>query len=294
MRWFIRGYAKRLLSIQVAALILCFIVVSMPGTGTEGRPEFWCGNVIIGEDFIDNGMTQDLFHQQTLATASDSALAISLPSSQAGFSPAISQTDTDTAVATSTGFMEANYMFSPGFNFGAAPVGIGQLGAPSPVTPAKFSARSVFYPEMVNRGNLLNNSQLREYNTTRMTLPPAQAGGASNLIWRMANEQSNQSAIGLDARDKNMTVMLSEKTIDPNALPEQINNTSTVERLWRNTHQGSVLDSAYEGDAAYPTWIAPFKNPILLIDCGDPFDTIHTALELTMPGRYLTTAFWNL
>ena len=303
MRGFSHRYFKRLLAIQVAVMLICVTMISVPAAGTESKAEFWCGNVIIGADSIDAGISQDLFHQQTLSTTSDQSIAISFlddSSDSAGtagaesVSPSISQTSSDTAVATSTGFFESNYMFNPGINFGAAPVGVGQFGAANPVTTARFSASSLFYPEMVMQGNLRNHSKTNVTESYPVTLPPGKAGGATSLIQRLANEQDNKSAIGFDARDENMPVILSEDTIDYDALPDQINNTSIVDRLWRNTHQGSVLNYAFEGDAASPLWIAPMKNPNLLIDCGDPYDTIKNALVLTMPGKTLTRAFWSL
>jgi hypothetical protein len=185
-------------------------------------------------------------------------------------------------------------MFNPGINYGAPPVGIGQIGAGSPVTTAKFSTPAVFYPEMVIQGNLRDYDQNNTSENYPVTLPPGKANGATDLIQRLANEEQNKSAIGFNARDHNLPVILSADTIDANAQPDQINNTSIVERLWRNTHQGSTLNYAFEGETAFPTWIAPTKNPILLIDCGDPFDTIKCAMALTMPGATLTRAFWNL
>lgn len=303
MRGFSHRYFKRLLAIQVAVMLICITLISGLVVGTESKPEFWCGDVVIGADIIDAGMSQNLLHQQTLATTSDKSLAISFtadsPKSadlvEAGsISPSISQTSSDTAVATSTGLFEANYMFNPGINYGAAPIGVGQFGVANPVTTARFSASSLFYPEMTVQGNLRKDTDQNSTDSFPVTLPPAQAVGASNLIQRLANEEDNKSAIGFDARAENMPVILSEDTIDFNALPDQINNTSIVERLWRNTHQGSILNYAFEGDAASPTWIAPMKNPILLIDCGDPYDTIKNALVLTMPGKSLTRAFWSL
>ena len=107
-------------------------------------------------------------------------------------------------------------------------------------------------------------------------------------------DEKNQSALGWNANDKNMPVILSGKTINYDASPAQINNTSIVERLWRNSHQGALLDAAYEGNAAWPTWIDPLRNPFALLYCGDPFTTIKSALEMTMPGHYLIQSYWSL
>lgn len=297
MRWLISRYLSRYIGVQLGLLLICLMLIVGPANSTESRLEFWSGNVVFGQDFVNNGMSQDLFHQQTLAATDTEALSISLPADTGGgttFSPSISQTSSGTTVATSTGFFEANYLGTPGLNFGAAPVGVGQSGVSSPVSTAKFSSKAVFYPEMVVQGNLLNESQRAKLNVTRMSLPPGKANGASGTLQKLAAMEAKNDAEGFDARDANLPVILSGMTIDSDAEPDQINNTSILERLWRNTHQGAILDYAYEGDTAWPTWIAPVKNIYALIDCGDQTETIDKALQMTQSGRCLTTAFWYL
>lgn len=91
-----------------------------------------------------------------------------------------------------------------------------------------------------------------------------------------------------------MPVILSGHTVDFVSTPDEINNTTIVDRLWRNSHQANSLNYLYEGEAARPTWIAPVKNPFELIDCGVSTDAIKHSLELTRPGKYLTRAYWTL
>ena len=78
------------------------------------------------------------------------------------------------------------------------------------------------------------------------------------------------------------------------AKADQINNTSLIERMWRNTHQGNILDFAYEGSTASPGWIAPVKNPYSLIKGGSSIKVLKDALQKTLPGQNLIPTFWNL
>jgi hypothetical protein len=127
-----------------------------------------------------------------------------------------------------------------------------------------------------------------------ISLPPAQAGVAYNTVSQLAAREEAVEATGFDARDENLPVILSSKTIDGDSTPDQINQTSIVERLWRNTHQGNILNYAFEGSVAQPIWIMPVKNPFLLIGCGGGLDSIKESLLMTRPGKYLYRSFWSL
>ncbi len=295
-------YLRGFVVVLVILLVCCTVVVPFGASGTETRPELVYGNIVAGNDYTDSGASQALFHRSTLATTDDEALAISLPYEESGYnggSPAgtapieIAQTSSDTIAATSTGLFEANYLFSPAINYGAAPVGTGYFGVPQPVSTALFTSNSLMYPEMVVRGNLIKDKE-GEPAALGISLPPLQSGPAYNAIGALAAKQENADAIGYDARDAGMPVILSSRTIDFDASPEQIDNTSIVDRLWRNTHQGSIMDYIYEGDAAYPQWIAPYKNPLILIDCGDSLSTMKFALKMTRAGTFLVPSFWSI
>jgi hypothetical protein len=283
----------------VTAAVAILFAIAVPGhvSGSEARQEFLSGNVIYGLDFCDAGLTQDVFHSQTLAVTNDDSLGISFPvTTVAGprgensqiVSPSISQTSSNVVTATSTGLYEAASDTCPDINFGAAPVGVGQFAAPIPVQRAKFSSNALLYPEMVVQGNLPNSTG------PDISLPPTQAGVAYDTIEQLAAREEEMGATGFDARAEGMPVILSSRTIDGDSTPDQINQTSIVERLWRNTHQGNVMNYAYEGSVAWPTWIMPVKNPYLLIGCGGGLDSIKASLLMTRPGKYLYRSFWSL
>jgi hypothetical protein len=54
------------------------------------------------------------------------------------------------------------------------------------------------------------------------------------------------------------------------------------------------MDFLYEGDAASPEWIAPIKNPLLLIDCGNASDANKHGLNMTQPGTVLKRTYWSI
>jgi hypothetical protein len=236
-------------------------------------------------------MSQELFHQSTLATTDDESFALS-PVGNNGV--AIAQTSDEAVLAMTTGVFEASFLFNPVINLGAAPVGVGQWGKPNPVGPARFYGSALLYPEMVVSGNLLGKGDLKSVLKSGFSFPPMQAVAANNTTWELGKLESSKNAVGFNAIDKGLPVILSAHHFDSVSNPAQISNTSIIERMWRNTHQGSVLDYLYEGDTARPSWIVPLKKPFELIDCGNEQDAIKRGLEQTRPGTNLTRSFWPL
>jgi hypothetical protein len=129
---------------------------------------------------------------------------------------------------------------------------------------------------------------------TGITLPPSIAYNAYDKVRGLTYLEQNRGAQGFSAKEEGLPVILSSATVDFVADPAQINNTSIVDRLWRNSHQANALNYLYEGEAARPVWIAPVTNPLELIDCGVASDAIKHSLEMTRPGKYLTRAYWTL
>ncbi|OPY29903.1 MAG: hypothetical protein A4E28_00623 [Methanocella sp. PtaU1.Bin125] len=288
------GYLGGFLAILAAVWLLLIVLVPCSVSAIEARPELRCGNTVMGMEYVDSGMGQALFHRQTLAADEAAALAIDFPAASGDGGLSIAQTGADTTAAASTGFFFSNFQFSPVVNVGAAPVGAGQFGKPSPVKTAAFTGKAVMYPEMVVRGNLLGKGDLPAVISAGFSFPPAQAVVANETVWALGKIESDRNALGLNAIDKGLPVILSAHKFDFVSTPEQISKASILMRLWRNTHQGSMLNFMYEGDAAYPEWIAPVKNPMQLIDCGDSRKAIKSALEMTRPGKYLSRSFWSL
>lgn len=291
----VRGIGK-FLALQVVIMVLLAVLATQPASGTQARPEVIYGNTVYGLDFIDSGMSQLLLHRNTLATTDQETLAISIPGGPgaASFVPAIAQTSSATVTAASLGFFASNFQFCPAVNIGAPPVGVGQFAAPDPVTTAKFSGHSLMFPEMTVEGNLLANGSVAKMADTGITLPPSAANNAYASVRNLTYMEKNQSAEGFSAREKGLPVILSSDTVDFVSTPDEINNTTIVDRLWRNTHQANALNYLYEGEAAKPVWIAPARNPYELIDCGIASNAIKSALEMTRPGKFLTRAYWSL
>ena len=289
-----RVLGRRPGSSAAVLIVLCilFAAVSLDaGASNERKYELRVGNIVMGTDEISSGMYQELFHRQTLSTTDTETLGISFPGPNSDLT--IAQTADQAVLATSTGYFAANMPFYPCLNFGAPPVGLGASVAAYPVTMAKFSGNSLFFPEMVNRGNLLNNTQLRDMNQTRVTLPPYTATSAMGELKDLYKSEGINNS-GFNARNSDKPVILSSQTIDFDATPAYINNTSIVERLWRNSHLGAIMDNAYEGDTAYPTWIMPYKNPYALMEMHSPSTIMKFAFQETMPGTRLFRSLWTL
>ncbi len=304
----ITGRIKSGMAIFICA---CLVLLSLApyhaiGAGGETRYELISGGVTFGNDAIRTAQDETLFHQQALATMDFENMDISFPGSL-DFSPSqgvdlafpsITQTVDRSVSYSSVGFFTADLPFYPCCNFGAAPVGVGQFGKPSPVTPAAFIGSALMYPEMINQGNLVHGMHYTStnINNPRLTLPPSLAAGAygevaaanatlgTNLSTMNVtspgllsdnnstrdylikdNASSNQS----QANANNTTtipvklstpVLLSEQKYNLDANSSRINNSTIVERMWRNSHLSHLMDDAYEGDASSPIWIAPQEN----------------------------------
>jgi len=278
----------------VAALIfvtiLALSIFPLNSSAIELRPEIRVGDITFGSDVMTTGLSQSVFHQQTLASTDGEAAAVAFENDRPV--PTITQASDQSVAATSTGFFQADLPFYPCLNNGASPVGIGQIGVPYPVTTADFSGSDIMFPEMTNQGNLLNDSKLVSMNSTRKTLPSPGSTATGNLQTLYDRQGINNS--GLNAKDANMPVILSSQTFNFDAEPDQINNTSLVERLWRNSHVGKLMDNAYEGDTAGPNWIMPYQDPYDLMQMHCPGNVIKYSLEETKPGANLIRSFWEL
>ena len=73
-----------------------------------------------------------------------------------------------------------------------------------------------------------------------------------------------------------------------------IDNTSITDRMWRNAHIGGTMWTAYEGDTATPSWIAPFDKPQTVIQMSNHFQVLKDSLNMTKPGTNIKPSFWRL
>lgn len=87
---------------------------------------------------------------------------------------------------------------------------------------------------------------------------------------------------------------LSYEHFNMSADTDAINNMSITDRMWRNSHLGGTMWTAYQGDTATPSWIAPFDRPQTVIPMTDHFQVIKDSLNLTEPGTNIKPRFWRL
>ena len=73
-----------------------------------------------------------------------------------------------------------------------------------------------------------------------------------------------------------------------------IDNMSVTDRMWRNSHLGGTMWTAYEGDTATPSWIAPFDKPQTVIQMTDHIQVLKDSLNMTEPGTNIKPRFWRL
>ena len=288
--------------LSACLVILALIPGHALGAAAETRYELVSGDTVFGNDLIITGMDQSVFHQQARAASDEERTDIAFPGAvpfSSGVSlalPSISQSVDETVAMSRTGFFTADLPYYPCCNFGAAPVGIGQFGVPGPVTPAGIAGNSLMYPEMINSGILDRNMSTdnRNLNNTMTTLPtslaPSALGEAAGISAATIGEQArNNTSLG----NTTMPRLLSDKRYNFNSGSAAINNTSIVERMWRNSHLSHLMDFAYEGEASSPAWLEPMK-PVDGFQRRDQYKVISHSLNMTLPGKYLTRSYWDL
>ncbi len=87
---------------------------------------------------------------------------------------------------------------------------------------------------------------------------------------------------------------LSYEHFNMSADRDTINNMSVTDRMWRNSHLGGTMWTAYQGDTATPSWIAPFDKPQTVIQMTDHIQVLKDSLNMTDPGTVLKPRFWRL
>lgn len=87
---------------------------------------------------------------------------------------------------------------------------------------------------------------------------------------------------------------LSYEHFNMSADRDTINNMSVTDRMWRNSHLGGTMWTAYQGDTAMPSWIAPFDKPQTVIQMTDHLQVLKDSLNMTDPGTVLKPRFWRL
>lgn len=305
------------------AIIMAICIVALAtvpydasGAAAETRYELIAGGVTFGNDMIITGLEETVFHQAITAVVDNERLALSFPGALA-FSPpqgtsialpSISQSRLEAVSVSRTGFFQANLPYYPCCNFGAAPVGVGQFGKPSPVTRAAFRGHALMYPEMINKG-ILNPSltyENKNLNNTMVTLPPLLSSGPYGEVaaiasvtkgetWANGSNSYTDEVAANNSSFGNITppLLLSNHRFNFDSNESAINNFSVVERMWRNSHLSHLMDIAYEGDVSRPAWMAPLK-PSETLQLTDHSKVLSHGLNMTRPGKYLTRSFWDL
>jgi hypothetical protein len=122
-----------------------------------------------------------------------------------------------------------------------------------------------------------------------VTPQPINTGGAGTAVYQGANNTlMNISAPARQGYD------LSYEHFNMSANTSAIDNMSVTDRMWRNSHLGGTMWTAYEGDTAAPAWIAPFDKPQTVIQMSDHIQVLKDSLNLTAPGTHIKPRFWRL
>lgn len=77
------------------------------------------------------------------------------------------------------------------------------------------------------------------------------------------------------------------------ATTEQINHMTMLERMWRNTHRGT-MGKAYIGDTSIPYWIDPYPRPNDVSMIDEHWYCLQSALNMVVPGTQIMPRFWSL
>jgi hypothetical protein len=262
--------------------------------------------VSVGDFFFGNEATLQkpsatLFHSQTEAATDAEALAINFPATGAdlisepsitALGPSIAQTSAETATAADTGFFKANWCYTAFNNLGGYSL-VDDISAWHPIKSSAPVGSGVSWPYM-------NNAPLYGENT--MTFQPVinKAVNMSDMGPTVAVTPVNTSiSKGTNATNATAAVKNATKKSTPNRdyknmTKADIQNTTGLERLYRNANMANTVPQSYKGTVDRPTMIAPMENPMDLIKPTNKTKSLTDAGKMTQAGSHLTTKGWDL
>lgn len=312
------------MAILLLILLAASQIIAPAYARIEARYMLRSGDLIFGNDLVIGGPSQTLFHQQvedltdreTAAIAFPSSLEMA-PSQDTNIAlPHISQSVDETALASDTGFYAANYCYCPGTNYGNVPLTADYIAERNKIAPGRLIGSAPFYPEMVNTAPALKKyGKTAAPDTKGVNTTPA-AKGNDQLTVNSPSDNTITSKTSFLLNDPDppecptctgpqqaSTILntaagdqydLSYEHFNQSANRSAINNMSVVDRMWRDSHLGGRMWTAYQGDTSFPSWVAPFDRPSDAIPMTDHFQVLKDSLNMTAAGTHVTPRYWRL
>lgn len=299
----------------IAVLIVALIITTVPvkvAARAEAQYEIILGDIIAGDQVLIAKPSQTLFHNQQLATSDTEAMAVSFPfdtttntplSAGQTALPAIAQTSDQSLAGADTGFYKANWCYLDNINAGgwgltgaahplgsASPAGSGYVW-PYAVKPDAISVKYKPYIDQ-NIGNLGASGSGAPSNTssgkgaflansTAPVISPSQNASAA-----VKNQTGNKTS--------NQTVKAPAKKSYQNMTTADIKNTSALDRMWRNSHNGMMIPKTYKGSLSWPSQVVPMEKPIGILKPTNRTKVMEDSLHKTSMGQVANTTFWDL
>lgn len=241
--------------------------------------------------------------------------------------PTIAQTSDDTLAATSTGLFNANFCYCTSTNPGGGPVYSDDILQAHPIRSNLPAGSGYIFPYMTRAGPEFLNEDMLAAPITSLSyyVPPVKLSsdvGGPDIGGSMTNATDaaggiangtvspEQPGITLPANATNRTAPESNQTAlnntannrtspqarntSANATREDIMNTTTLERMWRNAFLKTTMDKAFTGEVSKPQVIAPVERPMDIIKPFNRTAVYRDSIQMARPGSHLSTAFWDL
>lgn len=254
------------------------------------------GDIVYGNEIVMQKPSQTLFHQQTLVSSDAETMAISFPAATAAgdctttgdTGVAIAQTSDEAVQATDTGYYWANWCFSLFSNSGGWDVG--DITAANPIHSSSVLGSGLIWPYMTapSAGAGYTSMSFKPY------LNASEGMGSTNItpnLNMIGNISSNISGPSAGVANKDAAWKSNPPVNYRTATKEEIQNTSTMEKVWRNANLRNTVPQSYNGTVDRPTWIYPSPDVLKMIDRNK---VIRDSMNMTKSGAKAHTLFWDL
>jgi hypothetical protein len=287
-------WRKRIVALLIIAMLLSGTIEAYAWIG--GKSKWVIGDIVYGNEFVIQKPSQTMFHQQTLASSDTEAMAISFPAATTVFDSAaigetgvaIAQTSDEAVQATDTGYYKANWCFSLFSNSGGWDVG--DVGALSPISSSSVMGSGLIWPYMTapEAGTMPASINFKPYMNTSGGMSTTNITPNSSMISNTSASAPTTNASGTNGNAAwKSNPPLNYRT----ATKEEIQNASTMEKVWRNANLRNTVPQSYKGDVERPTWIYPSKDVLKMIDRNQ---VIRDSMNMTKQGANAHTLFWDL
>jgi hypothetical protein len=283
--------------------LVALLIVAMLLSGTiqvsawkAAKTKWVIGDIVYGNEVVLQKPSQTMFHQQTLAESDTEAMAISFPAATTtadlaaidGNGVAIAQTADAAILGTDTGFYTANWCFNCFSNNGG--LIIGDVPGVTPVLAGPMIGSGIIWPYMTAPDPAMENTAMsfKPFMNSSDVAGNITISPESGMINNTPANTSSPTVVG----NNNSAAWKSNPPLNyKSATKEQIQNTSAMEKMWRNANLKNTIPQSYKGTVDRPTWINPESAAIKMTDRNK---AISDAKNMTKAGEDVHTLMWDL